>query len=181
MKTTMDATFALFTATFKKLENPETAENAAQELLSARLDKAWKKLGLVQLDLDHVVNLLNDGLYAEAADALKTAVIEAQKKESIMAKKGTKTAKSGSTKKTPVKKGEKKVAVETAKTPVKKATVKKSRYGHRAGSSAEYMDDQLQAGCMPDAVAEVLVKDFGVATVEKAKAKLLVHVRYLKK
>jgi hypothetical protein len=70
---------------------------------------------------------------------------------------------------------------EAAKPAVKKATVKKSRYGHREGSSAAYMDDQLAAGCIPDVVAEALVKDHGVVTVEKAKAKLLVHVRYLKK
>jgi hypothetical protein len=181
MKTSMNAVFALFSATFAKLQNPEIAENAAQELLSPRLDKAWKALNLVRLDQDNIEKCLTGGLYAEAADALKTAVNEAQKKEKVMAKKGKKTATGATAKKTPVKKGEKKVDAEAAKTPVKKATVKKSRYGHREGSSAAYMDDQLQAGCIPDTVAEALVKDFGVATVEKAKAKLLVHVRYLKK
>ena len=172
--------FTVFAKTAKALNDPELQDVAAQKLMSACCSNGWKTLRIAQLDQDNIFMFLTGGLYAEAADALKSAVNEAKKRNTAMKKKATVKTSEATAKKQATKKVVKKVAVDGAKKPVKKATVAKSRYGHRVGSSAEFMDEQLFKGCDPDKGADALAQKFGIG-VAKAKAKLLVHVRYLKK
>jgi hypothetical protein len=156
------------------------AEGAAVTLLSPICANDWVALKLAAVDQDGVNRLLEEKKYVEAAAAIETAVKKATKKEATMKKKVTKTAPEAAAKKPAKKAAAKKPAAEAAKPAEKKAPAKLSRYGHRVGTSAEFMDNLLFQGCLPDAGAEAISAKYGM-DVAKAKAKLLVHVRYLKK
>lgn len=142
-------------------------------------DAFHKGFGLSQEVIDRLFKLLDKKLYDKFIKVFEAEVSKVEERNTNMKKK----AKKGKTEETAneeatQKKG-KKVKAEKKEPKAKKAA-EKGRYGHRVGSSANFMDDLIWAGVKPDAAAEQISKEFSIPA-DKAKAKFLVHVRYLKK
>lgn len=157
----------------------DTQKKAADQMLVPN-SAIWKEAGICEMAVDKAVDLLGKEEYTKAHALLKQEAAKGMKRKQAMKKKTT--TKKSSTKKTPAK--TKKAATKTPKAAKKaptkaKKTVEKTLFGHRVGSSAAFMDKMIIKGVTPTAAAKAINEKFGNDEA-KAKAKFLVHVRYLK-
>lgn len=161
------------------LEGLKTQAGAIRDSMAGRicfLDSALRRQGLSQETVDKLFKILDRKDYDKFLSVYEVELEKANERKETMKKKAEKKVTEGE--ETTAKKATVKAAKKSGEPKVKK-TAEKGRFGHRKGSSADFMDDLLFKGCAPDAGAKAIADKFEME-LPKAKAKLLVHVRYLK-